>query len=212
MYQRLVGKLIYLSHTTPDVAFAVSLVNQFMHQPKEIHLQAALRIVQYLKGTNGNVSLEAYTDADYAGSIVDRRSTTGYCTFLGGNLVTWKSKKQSVVARSSAEAKFRAMAQGICELLWLKIILEDLRIKRDEPIRLYCDNKFAISIAHNPVQHDRTKHIDVDRDFIKEKLDSGLICTPYVSSQDNLADFLTKGLNSNDFEEIVSVVIRGKSS
>nr|KYP52900.1 Retrovirus-related Pol polyprotein from transposon TNT 1-94 [Cajanus cajan] len=212
-YQRLVGRLIYLSHTRPDVAFAVSLVSQFMHQPKEVHLQAALRIVQYLKGTPGrgilfkrnrNVNLEAYTDADYAGSIVDRRSTTGYCTFLGGNLVTWKSKKQSVVARSSAEAEFRAMAQGICELLWLKIILEDLRIKSDEPMRLYCDNKSAISIAHNPVQHDRTKHIEVDRHFIKEKLDSGLICTPYVSSQDNLADILTKGLNSSIFEKIVS--------
>jgi len=213
MYQRLVGRLIYLSHTRPDVAFAVSLVSQFMHQPKEIHLQAALRIVQYLKGTpgrgilferNGNANLEAYTDADYAGSIVDRRLTTGYCTFLGGNLVTWRSKKQNVVARSSAEAEFRAMAQGICELLWLKIILEDLRIKSDDPMRLYCDNKSAISIAHNPVQHDRTKHNEVDRHFIKEKLDSGLICTLYVPSQDNLADILTKGLNNNYFESIVS--------
>ena len=97
MYQILVGKLIYLSHTRPDIAFAVSLVSQFMHQPKEAHLQAALRIVQYLKGTPGrgilfkrnkSVSLEAYMDADYVGSVVDRRSTTGYCTFLGGNLVT----------------------------------------------------------------------------------------------------------------------------
>ena len=213
MYQRLVGRLIYLSHTRPDIAFAVSLVSQFMHQPKEAHLQAALRIVQYLKGTPGrgilfkrnkSVSLEAYTDADYAGSVVDRRSTTGYCTFLGGNLVTWKSKKQSVVARSSAEAEFRAMAQGICELLWLKIILEDLKIRWDEPMRLYCDNKSAISIAHNPVQHDRTKHIEVDRHFIKEKLDSGMICTPYVSTQNQLADILTKGLNCSNFERIIS--------
>ena len=153
---------------------------------------------------NGNANLEAYTDADYAGSIVDRRSTTGYCTFLGGNLVTWRSKKQNVVARSSAEAEFRAMAQDIYELLWLKIILEDLRIKSDNPMRLYCDNKSAISIAHNPVQHDRTKHIEVDRHFIKEKLDSGLICTLYVLSQDNLVDILTKELNSNYFESIVS--------
>ena len=213
MYQRLVGRLIYLSHTRPDIAFAVSLVSQFMHQPKEAHLQAALRIVQYLKGTPGrgilfkrnkSVSLEAYTDADYAGSVVDRRSTTGYCTFLGGNLVTWKSKKQSVVARSSAKAEFRAMAQGICELLWLKIILEDLKIRWDEPMRLYCDNKSAISIAHNPVQHDRTKHIEVDRHFIKEKLDSGMICTPYVSTQNQLADILTKGLNCSNFERIIS--------
>ena len=95
-------------------------------------------------------------------------------------------------------------SQGICELLWLKMILEDLKIKSDEPMRLYCDNKSSISIAHNPMQHDRTKHIEVDRHFIKEKLDSGLICTPYVSSQDNLADILTKGLNSNNFEKIVS--------
>jgi len=137
MYQRLVGRLIYLSHTRSNVAFA------------EIHLQAALRIVQYLKGTpgrgilferDGNANLEAYIDADYARSIVDRRSTTRYCTFLGGNLVTWWSKKQNVVARSSAEVEFRAMTQGICELLWLKIILEDLRIKSDDPMRLYCDN------------------------------------------------------------------------
>lgn len=169
--------------------------------------------MQYLKGTpgrgilykrNGNAIIEAYTDADYAGSVIDRRSTTGYCTFLGGNLVTWRSKKQNVVARSSAEAEFRAMAQGICELLWLKIILEDLKIKWGGPMKLYCDNKSAISIAHNPVQHDRTKHIEVDRHFIKEKLDSGLICTPYVPSQGQLADILTKGLSSPIFERIVS--------
>ncbi|RZC10452.1 Transcription initiation factor TFIID subunit 2 isoform B [Glycine soja] len=121
MYQHLVGKLIFLSHTRPDITFAVSLVSQFMHCPREVHLQATYSILHYLKGTpgrgilykrNGNTILEAYTDADYAGSITDRRSTSGYCTFLGGNLVTWKSKKQDVVARSSAEAEFWDMAQG----------------------------------------------------------------------------------------------------
>ncbi|CAI8611437.1 unnamed protein product [Vicia faba] len=95
------------------------------------------------------------------------------------------------------------MAQGICELLWLKMILEDLKIKSDESMRLYCDNKSSIRIARNPVQHDRTKHFEVDRDFIKEKLDSDLICTPYVSSQDNVADLLTKGLNSTNFEKFI---------
>ena len=82
---------------------------------------------------------------------MDRRSTSGYCTFLGGNLVTWRSKKQNVVARLSAESKFRAIAQGLCELLWLKIILDDLRIKWDGSMKLYCDNKLAINIAHNPI-------------------------------------------------------------
>lgn len=126
MYQRLVGRLIYLAHMRPDIAYAVSMVGQYMHDPREVHLQAAYRILHYLKGTpgrgilfkrNGSTNLEAYTDADYAGSVTDWISTSGYCTFLGGNLITWRSKKQGVVARSSTEAEFRAMAEGICELL-----------------------------------------------------------------------------------------------
>ncbi|GMI89878.1 hypothetical protein HRI_002657100 [Hibiscus trionum] len=212
-FQRLVGRLIYLSHTRPDIAYAVGVVSQFMHNPKKSHLRAVMRILQYLKGTpgkgimfrrGGNLTLEAYTDADYAGSRMDRRSTSGYCTFFGGNLVTWRSKKQNVVARSSAEAEFRAMALGICELLWLKIILEDLKVEWNGPMMLYCDNKSAINIAHNPVQHDRTKHVEVDRHFIKEKLDSGLICTPYVTTGNQIADILTKGLLGKDFQKLTS--------
>ena len=118
--------------------------------------------------------------------------------------MTWRSKKQNVVARSSAEAEFRAMALGVCELLWLKIILEDLNIEWEGPMKLYCDNKSAINIAHNPVQHDRTKHVEVDRHFIKEKLDSGLICTPFVSTDGQLADILTKGLSGKLFQKLVS--------
>nr|KYP52007.1 Copia protein [Cajanus cajan] len=203
MYQHLVG--------TWKINLLVSHKARYCICCKLVHLHATYRILQYLKETpgrgilykrNGNTSLEAYIDVDYVGSIIDRRSTTGYCTFLGGNLVTWRSKKQNV-ARSSAESEFRGMTQGICELLWLKIILEDLKITWDGPMKLYCDNKSAINIAHNPVQHDRTKHIEVDRHFIKEKLDSGLICTPYVPSQRQLADILTKGLRCPDFERII---------
>ena len=126
--------------------------------------------------------MKVYIDADYAVSIVDRRSTTRYCMFFGGNLVTWRSRKQNVVAGSSAEAEFRAMAQGVCELLWMKIIL-DLKIKYEAPIGLVCDNKSVISIAYNPIQHDRTKHIEIDQHFIKEKLDNGLIATKYIPSK-----------------------------
>lgn len=139
-YQRLIGRLIYLSHTWPDIAYAVSVISQFMRSPKEAHLQATHWVWQYLIGTpwkgilfkrneGGGLVIETYIDADYARSIIDRILTSGYCTLLGGNLVTWISKKQNVVARSSVEVEFRAMAQGICELLWLKIILEDLKIK-----------------------------------------------------------------------------------
>ena len=109
-----------------------------------------------------------------------------------------------MVARSSAELEFRAMAQGVCELLWLKIILDDLRIKWEEPMMLYYDNKSAINIAHNPIQRDKTKHIEIDRHFIKEKLEYGLIRTPYVTSGNQLANVLTKGLNSTIFHRIIS--------
>ena len=212
MYQRLVGRLIYLAHSRPDIAYSVSVISQFMHDPRESHLQAVYRVLHYLKGNpgkgilfkkNDNLTLEAYTDADYAGSVVDRISTTGYCIFLGGNLVTWRSKKQNVVARSSAESEFRAIAQGLCELLWLKIILDDLRVKWEYPMKLYSDNKSAINIAHNPIQHDRTKHIEIDRHFIKEKLEEGLVCMSYVPSECQLADIFTKGLNSSGFQNFV---------
>ena len=114
--------------------------------------------------------------------------------FVGGNLVSWRSKKQNVVTRSSAEAEYRAIAQGVCEVIWLKKLLEELRITVPKPIRLYTDSKAAIAIAHNPVQHDRTKHVEIDRHFIKEKLTSGLICMPYISTTSQVADIFTKGL------------------
>jgi len=146
--------------------------------------------------------MKVYTNADYVGLIVDRRSTTGYCIFLGGNLVTWRSKKQNVVARSSAEAEFRVMAQGVCELLWMKIILDDLKIKYEASMSLACDNKSVISTAHNLVQHDRTKHVEIDRHFIKEKLDNGLIATEYIPSRLQLVDIFTKGLPTKQVEDL----------
>ena len=122
MYQRLVGRLIYLEHTRPDITYSVSVISQFMHDPREPHLQAAYRVLHYSKSNPGEgilfkknkiLALKVYTNVNYASSIVDRRSTTGYCTFLGGNLVTWRSKKQNVVVRTSVESEFRAIAQGL---------------------------------------------------------------------------------------------------
>ncbi|KAA0050612.1 reverse transcriptase [Cucumis melo var. makuwa] len=116
------------------------------------------------------------------GSVVDRKSTSGYCTFVWGNLITWRSKKQSIVARSSAEIEYRAMSLGICEEIWLQKVLSDLHQECETPLKLFCDNKAAISIANNPVQHDRTKHVEIDWHFIKERLNSGSICIPYIPS------------------------------
>lgn len=148
--------------------------------------------------------MEAYADANYAGSLVDRRPTTGYCMFLDGKLVTWRSKKQTVDTRSIAVLKFRAMKHGICEVLWLKIILNYLKIKREWSMKLYCDNKSAISIAHNLIQHDPTKHIDIDRHFIKEKLKSSLVTIPYVSSSNKLVDVLTEGCLQHGFKKLLA--------
>jgi len=210
-FQRLVGRLIYLSHTRPDIAFAVSMVSQFMHSPGPEHFEAVYRILRYLKGSpgkgllfekHGHLQIEVYTDADWAGSITDRRSTSGYCTFVGGNLVTWRSKKQNVVARSSAEAEFRSVAHGICEVLWIKRILDELKVSSPSPIKAYCDNKAAISIAHNPVLHDRTKHVEVDKHFIKEKIEIGQICMTYIPTDEQIADVLTKGLSKKQFEKL----------
>ncbi|KAA0059995.1 Beta-galactosidase [Cucumis melo var. makuwa] len=121
-----------------------------------------------------------------------------------GNLVTWRSKKQSVVARSSAEAEYRAMSLGICEEIWLQKVLSDLHQECETPLKLFCDNKAAISIANNPIQHDKIKHVKIDRHFIKERLDSGSICIPYIPSSQQIADVLTKGLLRPHFDLCVS--------
>uniref|UniRef100_A0A2N9J8P7 Integrase catalytic domain-containing protein n=1 Tax=Fagus sylvatica TaxID=28930 RepID=A0A2N9J8P7_FAGSY len=165
-YRRLVGKLIYLTITRPDISYAVSIVSQFMTNPRVPHMNAVIRILKYLKNapgrglfyrSSGHLRIEGYTDADWAGSPSDRKSTTGYCTFIGGNLVTWRSKKQSVVARSSAEAEYRAMAHTTCELTWLRTVLQEFGLLTQGPTPLYCDNQAAIHIASNPVFHERTK-------------------------------------------------------
>ncbi|KAM2000679.1 hypothetical protein ACFX16_007955 [Malus domestica] len=128
----------------------------------------------------------------------------GYFVIVRGNLVSWCSKKQKVVARSSAEAEYRSMAHGVCELLWVKNLLRDLGFRPKHVMRLHCDNKAAIDIAHNPVQHDRTKHVEVDRHFIKEKIKARLIEVPFVKSEDQLANMLTKAVTSSVFHNSLS--------
>ncbi|KAI3672724.1 hypothetical protein L6452_38821 [Arctium lappa] len=156
-YQRIVGKLIYLSHTRPDIAYAVGVVSQFMHQPQISHMEAVLRIIRYLKGTpghgvlfkaNGHLETQVYTDADWAGDKGNRRSTSGYFTLVGGNLVTWRSKKQKVVALSSAEAEFRGIARGLAEALWIRKLLSEIGYHSTQTNKIMCDNE-AVSSTHS---------------------------------------------------------------
>ncbi|RVX03793.1 Cycloartenol synthase [Vitis vinifera] len=143
-----------------------------------------------------------YCIVGWVRSIIDRRSISVYCTFVGDGLVTWQSKKQSVVARSSAEAEFRAVTYDICEVLWIKQLLEELKAASPLPMKVFCDNKAVIAIAHDPVLHDRTKHVEVDKHFIKEKLENGLIIIPYMPMVEQVADILTKGLPKKQFDDL----------
>jgi hypothetical protein len=207
-YQRLVEKLIYLTVTRPDLAFTVSKISQFMHSPRSSHLEAINRILRYLKGApgkgifmknNNSNKICGYTDANWVGSF-DRKFTTGYCTFVGGNLAIWKSKKQNIVARSSVEAEYRAMESTTSELTWIKQLLIDMHFTTNSPMKLFCDNQAARHIASNLVFHERTKHKKFDCHFIHEKIQAKEIETPFVKSEDQLADVLTKSLEPTPFE------------
>ena len=141
-----------------------------------------------------HTQIVGYSDADWAGSPTDRHSTSGYCVFIGGNLISWRSKKQDVVVISSVEAEYRAMALATCELIWLKNLLQELRFGKDEHMKLICDNQAALHISSNPIFHERTKHIEVDCHFIREKIASGCITTSFVNSNNQLVDIFTKSL------------------
>lgn len=209
-YQRLVGGLIYLSHTRPVITYVVGILSRYLHASRIKHQEAAYQVLLYLKKAPGwgtlfsrysHLMIEVFTDADWAGCHDDRKSTIGYCMFVGGNLVAWRNKKQNIVARSSAKAEYRAMSLALCEGFWVHIMLYDLGLQDNGPISLYSDNKAAISIARKPVQHDRTEHVEMDQHFIKDHLDKGNVVTPFVHSKDQLADVFTKSLGCDMFVE-----------
>ncbi|XP_031474726.1 uncharacterized mitochondrial protein AtMg00810-like [Nymphaea colorata] len=179
-YRRLVGRLIYLTITRPDITFAVHTLSRYMQQPSVAHYKAALRVLKYLKQSRGqglwfpsneDFQLTAYCDADWGACKETRRSITGYCIFLGGSLISWKSKMQRTVSRSSAEAEYRSMADTSCEILWLKYLLSDFQVNHPQPVDLLCDNKPAIQIAANPLADLFTKALLKDQfQSLKSKL------------------------------------------
>ncbi|XP_071700603.1 uncharacterized mitochondrial protein AtMg00810-like [Rutidosis leptorrhynchoides] len=202
-YQKLVGRLIYLTLTRPDISFDVQVLSQYMHAPLKSHLNLAFRTLSYLKNAPGrginlvkgnNFSLHAFCDSDWAKCKLNRKSVTGYLVYFCNSLVSWKSKKQTTVARSSAEAEYRAMATVSCEVIWIKNLLLDLNIKVPLPVQIICDNSSVIQISANPVFHEKTKHFDIDLHYLREKICTRIVKVSKISSFENLSDILTKGL------------------
>ncbi|CAN1165361.1 Retrovirus-related Pol polyprotein from transposon TNT 1-94 [Linum perenne] len=203
VYRQLVGRLHYITITRPDISYAVQQLSQFQSKPTSVHLQAAYKVIRYLRNAPGqgllfskanDLQMVGYCDSDWASCPDTRRSTSGFCLFIGKSLVSWKTKKQSTVSRSSSEAEYRALAQICCEVQWMKSLLEDFGVTQEKPIQLYCDNQSAIHIARNPVFHERTKHIEIDCHVVRERLQSGMIQLSYVPTEVQLADAFTKGL------------------
>ncbi|XP_035541384.1 uncharacterized mitochondrial protein AtMg00810-like [Juglans regia] len=206
-YRQLVGALQYLTLTRPDISFTVNQLCQFMHNPSTVHWTAAKRVLRYLKGslnhgllfTKGSLTLNAYSDSDWAGNPDDRRSTIGYAIYLGPCLISWSAKKQTMVSKSSIEAEYRSLALTIGEVYWLRMLLKELQVPLDTTPTLWCDNLRALSLATNPVYHAKTKHIEVDYHFIREKVVNKDITTRYLSTIDQVVDIFTKGLTSARF-------------
>ena len=163
--------------TRPDISFAVNRVCQFLHSPTEDHLAAVKRILRFVKHTIGHglhlrpsssTAISAFSDADWAGDVDDRRSTGGFAVFYGGNLVAWSARKQAMVSRSSTEAEYKSVANATAEVIWIEALLRELGVRQRSPPVLWCDNMGATYLSSNPVFHARTKHIEIDFHFVRE--------------------------------------------
>src|SRR4030095_16837345 len=211
-YRGMIGSLLYLTASRPDIMFATCLCARFQANHKESHLFAIKRIFKYLKGTPylglcyskaSNFELTAYSDADHAGCRLDRKSTSGGVQFLGDRLISWSSKKQNCVATSTAEAEYVAASSCCSQVLWMRAQLRDYGFKISN-ITIYCDSRSPIAISCNPVQHSRTKHIDVRYHFIKEHVEQGTISLYFVSAEFQLANLFTKSLDEKCFNFLVN--------
>ncbi|GKC26045.1 ribonuclease H-like domain-containing protein [Tanacetum coccineum] len=212
LYRSLVGSLQYLTFTRPDISYAVQ-VCLHMHDLREPHFSALKQILRYIRGSldyglqlfsSSTTDLVAYVDADLAGCPTTRRSTAGYCMFLGNNLLFCSSKRQPTLSRSSAEAEYRGVANAVAETCWIRNLLRELHSLLSSATLVYCDNVSAVYLSCNPVQHQRIKHIKIDIHFVRDLVAAGQVRVLHVPSHYQFADIFTKGLPSTLFEEFRS--------
>jgi hypothetical protein len=217
-YRSIVGGLQYLTLTRPDISFAVNKVCQFLHSPTTLHMEAVKRVLRYVQGTlnvglkfhrSSSLQASAFSDADWAGCPDDRRSTGGFAIYLGANLVSWSSRKQPTVSRSSTEAEYKALANATAEIIWVQSILRELGIKQSEVAVLWCDNLGAKYLSANPTFHGRMKHVEVDYHFVRERVARGLLDIRFISTNDQVADGFTKALPAwrlEDFKHNLNLI------
>ncbi|KAK2372230.1 putative mitochondrial protein [Trifolium repens] len=210
LYRSMIGSLLYLTASRPDITYAVGVCARYQADPKVSHLTQVKRILKYVNGTSDygimyshceNSTLYGYCDADWAGSADDRKSTSGGCFFLGTNLISWFSKKQNCVALSTAEAEYVAAGSSCSQLVWMKQMLKEYDVEQDA-LTLYCDNMSAINISKNPVQHSKTKHIDIRHHYIRDLVESKIVVLEHVGTKEQIADIFTKALDAVQFEKL----------
>ena len=208
LYRSVVGALQYLNMTRPNIAFAVNQAFRSMHSPQPTDWVQLKHLLRYLKGKidyglhikrDSEFLLTMYSDADWAGNAADRRSTGGFLVYLNSNLISWSSKKQPTMARSSTEAECKAVVNASSELIWINSLLRELSISLPAPV-LWCDNIGATYLSANPVFHARMKHIEIDFHFVREQVAARRLQVCIISSQDQMADLLTKALPKQRFQ------------
>ncbi|KAK1609827.1 hypothetical protein QYE76_033500 [Lolium multiflorum] len=208
-YRSVVGALQYLTLTRPDLSYAVNKVCQYLHAPTTMHWTAAKRILRYVKHTmtvgltfikSNSTLVSAFSDADWAGCVDDRRSTGGFAVFFGPNLISWSAKKQATVSRSSTEAEYKSIANATAEVIWLQSLLAELGVRLTQVPCLWCDNLGATYLSANPVFHARAKHIEIDFHFVRERVMKKQLEIRFIPSRDQVADGFTKPLPYQAFK------------